>query len=72
MDTVYGVSEVVAARADDSYTGPVSIDTNFPFGDTTPSQFYVSCNNIVVRAMFMTFNLVGGHKWDSFLWKLSL
>ena len=57
MDTVHGVSEVVAARADDSYTGPVSIDTNFPFGDTTQSQFYVSCNSIVVRAMFMIFIL---------------
>lgn len=42
MDTIHGVSEVVAARADDASTGPVSVDTSFPFGDTTQSQFYVS------------------------------
>ena len=44
LDALLGVNEVVAARADDSYTGPISIGTSFPFGITNQTQFYVSCS----------------------------
>ena len=52
MDTIHGVSEVEAARSDDGYTGPVSVDGNFPFGDSTQSQFYVSYLNIIIKRIF--------------------
>ena len=42
MDTILGVTDVVAVLADDGATGPVSIEPDFPFGDSTQAEFYVS------------------------------
>ena len=42
LDALLGVEEVVAPAADDAVAGPVSIDPDFPFGDSNQMQFYVS------------------------------
>ena len=74
MDTIHGVTEVVAARADDSTTGPVSTGVEFPFGNSTQSQFYVRMDTCTGRVFYlhssklMKCHLVGGNKWHYIIW----
>ena len=55
LDTIHGTTEVVAALADDRATGPVSTDTDFPFGDSTQTQFYVSNNALFLQEHLYSF-----------------
>ena len=40
--------ELVIRRSDDDAAGPISIDTDFPFGDSNQANFYVSTTNVTL------------------------
>lgn len=42
LDAILDVEETVVRRSDDDAPGPISIDTAFPFGDSSQTNFYVS------------------------------
>ena len=41
LGTAYGVEQIFAEALDDGVTGPIPIESTFPFGSFTQTQFYV-------------------------------